>query len=43
MSLSIVFTLLIQKMIFGVSRNEQRMHWDSVGSLILANARVVPI
>lgn len=43
MSLSIVFTLLIRKTIFGVSRNEQRMHWDSVGSPISANTRMAPI
>ena len=36
MSLSIVFTLPKRKMIFGVSRNELRMQWDSVGSPILA-------
>ena len=31
MNLSIVFTLRALKMIFGVSRNGPRMHWDSGG------------
>jgi len=43
MNSSIVFTLPIRKMIFGVSRNEPRMHWDSGGSPILAAARMAPI
>ncbi|SCB52510.1 hypothetical protein GA0061099_10342 [Bradyrhizobium yuanmingense] len=43
MNLSIVFTLLKQKMIFDVLRNEPRTLWGSDGLLILASAQMAPI